>query len=548
MNRIGPIQLFAEIKRRDDRATYRGFDKESRQVVLVKIFTPTSIPDEAALARFREEAAIYASLNHSNVVKLVKFGVAENRPYLALEFIEGQNLRALMNQRTPLPNDVALGITLSLLAGLAEIHRLGVIHRDLKPENIMIGRDGSVKVCDFDLALNRNESTASQLALLSGSPGYFSPEAILGEAITLRSDLFALGVILYEMFAGTRPFAAPTASGEMNAVIRLPHLPPAKFNNTIPPAIEQIINRLLAKSPPDRPAAAEEIYHQIVAQFQIPAAAQKAQTLQRYLNDPSSYQSAEIVLTPALPMKPAPPRSGMAGRMIGAVALLGLVVLSYNLFTGPNQQQPATPNSQSAQKTTSLSRADSILRVIERISALDNSPPRPEGFKVEDTKTARPPVVETMMKPSAQPFIKNIVVRNFPWAYLFVNGDSIGQMPRAEPLALSAGVYQFVFRKPQFPTLLFKVVVDSVTADTLSFSLLERVAQVEVKIHPWAEMYLNGVRQEASVKSQTFYLLPGEHYFRFVHPQSGEKNEAVFLRAGEVRRLEVNMFRQTTAK
>src|SRR5262245_15909211 len=134
MNRIGPIQLFAEIKRRENRVTYRGFDTESRQVVLVKVFAPEKAPTATVLTNFQQEAKIYTRLNHPSLVKLVKFGVDEGRPYLALEFIEGQNLRALLAQRSPLPNDIALGIVLSMLAGLEEIHRHGIIHRDLKPE------------------------------------------------------------------------------------------------------------------------------------------------------------------------------------------------------------------------------------------------------------------------------------------------------------------------------------------------------------------------------------------------------------------------------
>lgn len=116
MNRLGPIQLFAEIKRRPHGVTYRGVNQESGQIVFVKIFQPANAMDETALARFHQEAAIYASLNHPNVVKLVKFGVAESRLYLALEFIEGQNLRAFLAQRSPLPNDIAVCITLSMLA------------------------------------------------------------------------------------------------------------------------------------------------------------------------------------------------------------------------------------------------------------------------------------------------------------------------------------------------------------------------------------------------------------------------------------------------
>jgi len=549
MNRIGSIQLFAEIKNREDRATYRGFDAESNQVVLVKIFTTTSIPDETTLARFHQEAAIYASLHHPNVARLVKFGVAEDRFYLALEFIEGQNLRALLKQRNILPNDVALCIALAILAGLKEIHRHDVIHRDLKPENIMIGNDGRVRICDFDLALKRQDRGNSPSTSLSGSPGYFAPEAILGEPVTTRSDLFALGIILYEMFTGAKPFAAATPSGEMNAVIRLPHLSPAKFNGAIPADFVQLINQLLAKSPHARPAGAAAILDQLAKQFQIPDAAPQTKKLQRFLNEPQTYQSESLA---ALPLaKPGMRRALAAARMMAIAALLMLTAaFVYQFFFRQNNAPAgdrAAPAQPTFQEAMARSRTDSLLRLIERISALDSTPPRPPGFKIEDVRTVQVPRAKVEKKPSPRPpIVKRLIVRSVPWAYLFVDGDSVGQMPRPEPLMLAAGVYQFAFKKPQFPPILFNVAVDSSTADTLFFSLWERVAQVEVKIYPWAEIFVNGVRQAPEAKTPVFYLLPGEHDFKFVHPQYGARNETLVLRAGEARQLEVNMFQSAT--
>ncbi|MGH7601939.1 MAG: serine/threonine-protein kinase, partial [bacterium] len=380
MNRIGPIQLFAEIKRRENRVTYRGLDTESGRIVLVKIFAPASAPDEAALARFQQEATIYARLDHPNVVNLVKFGVAESRPYLAQEFIEGQNLRALLLQRSPLPNDIAIGITLSLLAGLAEIHRHEIIHRDLKPENIMIANDGVVKICDFDLAianpidkLEQDAHTSPDRPLitghwLSGSPGYFSPEAILGEPLTPHSDLFAVGIILYEMFTSAKPFMATTASGEMNAVVRLPHLAPSKLNSKIPAEIEQIINRLLAKSPAERPESAEAVLSRLMERFPVP---EKAQTLRRFLDDTQNYQSAIVALPATTPVKPAARRANIFWRMAAVITLLVFMTgVLYLQFMKPPQEQK---NDESAMEPGTVPREDSLQRRVEKISTVGNS-------------------------------------------------------------------------------------------------------------------------------------------------------------------------------
>jgi len=555
MNRIGSIQLFAEIKRRDDCVTYRGVDTESGQIVLVKVFQPANVPDEAALARFHQEATIYASLDHPNVVKLVKFGIAENHPYLALEFVEGQNLRTLLSQRSPLPNDIALCITLSMLAGLEEIHRHGIIHRDLKPENILIGHDCAVKICDFDLALAIGSRQPATDHWLAGSPGYFSPETILGEALTPRSDLFALGIMLYEMFTGTRPFMAATPSGEINAIVRLPHLAPSKFNNTIPAEIEELIDRLLAKSASGRPESAAAILIQLKEKFPISEAAQKAQTLQRFLDNPGNYKGASLPRPSSTSIIAAARRPNYFWRIAAVIVIaVSAAVLGYQKLStqmaGKNDDHLTIAGELPKKEKTILSRTDSLLSVLHRITLFDSSSPRPEGLKIEDLKkpaSSRSPSAVEEKPALPNPAFRKIFVRNVPWAYLFVGGDSIGQPPRSEPLMLKAGAYQFVFKNPQFPPIPFKVVIDSSTADTLFFSLWERVAQLEIKVYPWAEIYLDGVRRESSAASPIIYLLPGEHRLKFVHPQ-GVKNEAIFLRAGETRRLEVNMFQQAIKK
>ncbi|MDZ7360338.1 MAG: serine/threonine protein kinase [candidate division KSB1 bacterium] len=544
MNRIGPIQLFAEIKRHKNRVTYRGWDVESGQVVLVKIFDPASLPDEAALARFHQEAAIYAGLSHPNVVRLVKFGVVESRPYLALEFVEGQNLRALLNRRSPLPNDIALCLVHELLSGLAEIHRHDIIHRDLKPENIMIGNDGVVKICDFDLAEARGKHANGNL--LFGSPGYLPPEAILGEAITIQSDLFALGIILYEMFTGTRPFAAATASGEMNAVIRLPHLPPSKFNPAIPPQMEQLINRLLAKSPDQRPADAAAVGRQLATQFQISGAAQKTPLLRRYITDPQAFQSEALALPAAKMSVPAVSRrTSITGKIAAAATLLLLAAaLSYQQFFSTTAERQAHEPT-----LASPSRQDDPVGVPMTDSTWHGAPVRgssPARLTSDRPRSlAQPSEAATAAESPAPRRSRAIVVRSVPWAYLFVNGDSIGLAPRPQPLRLAETTHEFAFKKPGFPTILYAVTIDSATADTLSFSLLEKVAQLEIRVNPWAEIELNGERRESSLEASKFFLLPGDYRVTLSHPQLGVKSEVISLRAGETRRLEVNMFQQT---
>jgi serine/threonine protein kinase len=227
------------------------------RVVAIKLFSPEIAKGEAR-SRFLQEARVVGQISHPSIITLHDMGIdeASGIPYLVMEFIEGQPLDKLLDKGS-IPFPRACAWTAELATALAVAHRKGVIHGDVKPANVLITDDGRVKLTDFGMARLASRDSADMPLL--GTPAYWCPEQILGKAQDARSDLFSLGVVLYEMVTGQRPFDADSLQGICGRVLSSTPLPPSHFNTTLPVALNQIIASCLAKDPASRYATADAL-------------------------------------------------------------------------------------------------------------------------------------------------------------------------------------------------------------------------------------------------------------------------------------------------
>ncbi len=227
----------------------------------LKILKEHYAKDERFVGRFRTEARSAAALNHQNVVQIYDQGRAEDgRYYIAMEYVPGGSLEDLILRRGSLGPSVAARLASQVAEALHAAHRRGIVHRDIKPQNVLIGEAGDAKVADFGIALAASRSYTSGTNLLFGTPSYMSPEQAMGERVGPESDLYSLGVVLYEMLTATVPFAAegPLATA-MKHLTELP-LPPRGRNASVPEAMDAVVMKLLSKDPEDRyPNAAQLI-------------------------------------------------------------------------------------------------------------------------------------------------------------------------------------------------------------------------------------------------------------------------------------------------
>jgi len=263
---IGPYRVLAPIGAGGMGEVYRARDTKLDRDVALKILPP-DVASAESLRRFEQEARAASSLNHPNIVAIYDVGRVESIAYIAMELVEGQTLRGLMASG-PMQVKEALRIAAKVADVLASAHERGVTHRDLKPENVMIARDGYVKLLDFGLAKVRLTITSGDRTQplthttaghVFGTASYMSPEQAAGRPADFRSDQFSLGIILYEMLVGKRPFDRASSAETLTAIIREDAPPLPNAGEGVHRDLQQVINRCLAKSAHDRYASTRDL-------------------------------------------------------------------------------------------------------------------------------------------------------------------------------------------------------------------------------------------------------------------------------------------------
>lgn len=249
---------------------YKATDVNDGRLVALKVPLPEMEADPVLVERFKREDEIGQMLDHPGVVKTYN-SEQRSRPYMVIEWVERRTLRSILNAEKKLPVERAEKLTIRLCAALDYLHKHGIVHRDLKPENVMVDERDNIKLIDFGIAMKEDARRLTQVNLAAslGTPDYISPEQVKGQRGDQRSDIYALGVMLFEMLTGQVPFAGPNASAAMNERV-LHDAPPARaLNPQISPELEEILYRALEREPRHRYATASEMEWELLHQDQV---------------------------------------------------------------------------------------------------------------------------------------------------------------------------------------------------------------------------------------------------------------------------------------
>jgi len=249
---------------------YRATDLRDGRQVALKVPLPEMETDAVLMERFRREQQIGQELDHPGVVKTFD-GEERSRVYMVIEWVDGRLLRAILNEQRKLPMERAVGIGLGICDALDYMHKHGVVHRDLKPENIMVGEGDSIKLIDFGIAMKEDARrlTFTNMTATLGTPDYISPEQVKGQRGDQRSDIYSLGIMLYEMLTGEVPFSGPNPFAVMNERVLNDPKPPRKVNPAISPELQEILYRALERDPRHRYATANEMAWELEHQEQV---------------------------------------------------------------------------------------------------------------------------------------------------------------------------------------------------------------------------------------------------------------------------------------
>src|SRR6516162_4366810 len=251
----GRYRIIALLGRGGMGEVYRATDLTLGQSVALKFLPEEAARDQRLLERFHGEVRVARQVSHPNICRVYDIGEAEGAPFISMEYVDGEDLASLLTRIGRLPSDKAVEIARKICAGLAAAHDRGIVHRDLKPHNIMLNKRGEVIVMDFGLAVIAGQLGPADAR--NGTPAYMAPEQLKGAEVSARSDIYALGLVLYELFTGRRPYDGNTLKRllEQQEAAQLTSM--TSIAADIDPAVEKVVRRCLDPDPLKRPAPAQ---------------------------------------------------------------------------------------------------------------------------------------------------------------------------------------------------------------------------------------------------------------------------------------------------
>ncbi|MBM3328499.1 MAG: PEGA domain-containing protein [Calditrichaeota bacterium] len=500
---------------------YPAWQKSLDRKVLLKVIHPQWSRDTELVERFRREGQAVARLDHPNIVRIFDSGVEEGLAYLALEWIDGRTLGDLIAEG-PLPQHEVLRIGRETLAGLAAVHRAGLVHRDLKPDNILLDREGRIKLADFSLAGFGEQSALTSHGAIVGSPAYLAPELLEGEVAAPVSDLYGLGVVLYEALTGTNPYHAPDPMASLD-LIRRRSLQPLGQNPAIDPKLANLIDLLLERDPVRRPADAEI-------------------ALQSLALNSNGNGDLPIVEYPHPPVAstlkpPEQPKSRTISQRLvligsGVLAILAMVISALTWKGRDN-----VPSSE--QSEALVNRTDSFQSQPPLTSNLSptNLPERSaEGAPLPQAQPLTPHTDEKSLDKddTTTPLMQTGTLRitALPWAEVSLDDSLLGLTPLTQ-IKLMPGRYRLHFTHPNYPSIERSIQVNSRQDANLEIDFAAETMALTIAANPWGVLWIDGDSLGLLPREMPANLLPGAHLLVVRHPDYAEWSDVIGANAGE---------------
>jgi serine/threonine-protein kinase len=409
VDRIGNCRVLAEIGSGGMATVYKAVQEPLGRLVAIKSLKPSIAVDSQFAKRFEREAHFMASLQHENILHVLDFVKDGHSMYIVMEYVEGIDLYDLLERTPRLPVEVAAIIALQTARALDYAHFRGIIHRDIKPANIMLSKQGEVKLMDFGIARDDKLSDLTETGTGLGTPSYMSPEQILGDRLDFRSDLFSLGIVLYQMVTGRKPFIEDDARTVMQKIRLDRYTVARKLNPQVPRQLERILQRCMEKMPANRYPTTQALIDDLMEFLAARVPMNYNAKLVMYLRDAGMMgdDEAENILAAGAPRTVR--RGPMDRKLVRHTGLLQALVFAGILVSGGAIQAASgrlggDPDDYSAEAGTPV------------------VPPRAGRLKL---------VVE-------------------PWAHVYIDGQKVATTPLARAIPLSPGKHYLKLKNPYF--------------------------------------------------------------------------------------------------
>lgn len=505
------FEIIETLKKDSQTGVYLANHIYLNKKIILKSLDTSNLKDESILHRFKREAKILARLDHPNIIKVLDFGTYQNQFYISFEYFEGESLREFLKKKKPDLNEFEK-IVNQILSGLDYAHSNKIIHRDLKPENILIDSNLKVKIADFGLALSEDDIQVTQKESIVGTPSYMSPEQIRGEELTPASDIFSLGIILFEMITGTNPFVGKDIAATINNILFLEKEILEEKLESVPEKWKNIILRCLEKSIEKRYKSTKEIL--IETGLEVETFHTKPESKKFELK----FSTTVILTTVSI-----------------LIFIIGLILFFENSRKGSSTQisQTQSPNiTGTAEKNFS----DETMKQSSEEQKKKDEQINQNTKNTQELREIKPSENNSTEKEG------ELFITCSPWADIYINDLKIETTPLKEPIKLKAGKYQLKLVHPNFPPLERTIEIQSDRVNRFDFNFYENFSYVQFQIIPWGEIKINDRNFGTTPLPKPVILKPGKQILNIYNPNFGNFIDTILTQKGEtlVYRLNFN--------
>lgn len=502
------FKLLKCLKKEGDYAVYYAQQIHTGKTILLKTFKLDAKNESIQLSRLKREARLLAKLDHPNIIKVLDSGVSGEHFYISVEYFPNKNLREFMNEKQ-ISTDIREKLFVQLMTALAYIHSHTIIHRDIKPENILIGDNNILKLADFGLSVNINDSSLTQHQSIVGTPAYMSPAQLRGEELSESTDLFSAGIVYYELIMNKNPFLGKDVVETVNNILNFGKSEKENLLKELTPAESSLIGKLLRVNGDEPYISAVEILESLQVDVTTTSALRRIFTRRKNLTL-VFYLLIFLILSESL---------------------FFLYVLASRYYTS-HYQYP---------KTT-------ILRnEITGIDTTSSSQQKPSGDTVK-VDAANPVLVKAAesLATDNQAAIESgegeLMLETTPWVNIYSDSGFVDTTPIKKPIKAQAGNLTLRLKNPAYPDYTFQTNIRPNRTTSVRINLDTLFGKVDCKILPWGDIYINGKFRAQSPLKSPLLLLPGEYTVMIKHPDYQPTTQKIQVVKNQMTIIKHNFF------
>lgn len=474
MENIGNYSILETISVKGPSSVYIARHNKLNRKTFLKVYQGQ---DSTIIERFEREAKIVADLNSTSIVQVYDFGEADGKYYISMEFVEGMNLAEFLRGN---PEDLQLRLDYchQIAHAVSLLHKKGYIHRDLKPENILLTQSGQVKLTDFGLTLHESLKRITSEGALLGTPLYMSPEQINNTTLSPASDVFALGIIFYQLVTGTHPFEAEQYSQVFSKILTFEPQRVDKFQPDLPGWLVDLIARMLSKEAIARPADAVQVC------LHFPKDAEK---------------SAEPAVDEAeLPSS----KKRSIFYLVLFLVLLIFFTTYLSRFFAPVPEIPTDTLNSAQDSIVSLDSTlqDTVANAVQNSQSADAT--QIPGLSTE-IKTAPN---QLNSKPTT------LLVETYPWCNIYLDYELVDKTPMTTQLELKPGSYILGLQNPLYPSLSDTITVEAHKNNLFTYNLDSTFLALKIQVMPWGKIYIDGRYVQTTPLQAPIYVTRENHF------------------------------------